>query len=175
MVQLIRIADLRAENIPSDSAVVFGGTFDPFHLGHLDVTRELLKFFKSVIIAPTSQNPWKTEQPTPLELRRQMIELILKAEKVSSGVELSSSSYVFAEELVQEFRTQRPGAALYWAVGEDSADSVSRWRNWDNLNVPTIVCPIRINLHATAIRSGDRPIHPAIAALVKEKRLYESA
>lgn len=173
-------SDLKKRRVSPSDYAVFGGTFDPFHPGHLSVVKTLLETFSEVIIAPTAQNPWKSGAPTPLPLRAEMIRLILSAEKVAFGSDIRRSSvevdcfaYLYAEDFVNHSRAARSGE-LYWAVGEDSAGSVQRWRNWDKLGVTTVIVPVVIDLHATTIRIGDADVHPAIAAFVVQHGLYNS-
>ncbi|MCC6954258.1 MAG: adenylyltransferase/cytidyltransferase family protein [Deltaproteobacteria bacterium] len=175
---LIAVDALDASSIRDADYVVFGGTFDPPHLGHISVLRALLHRFQRVILAPTSQNPWKTDRATPIELRTRMLELILAAESIplagslgDVGVSITTHPYVYSEELVAELRRRIPGK-ISWAVGEDSAESVSKWRNWDALEVQTIVCPVVIDDHAAEIREGSKSPHPSLVSLINEHGLY---
>lgn len=51
------------------------GSFNPFHLGHLEVVKSALVDFKmdEVIIVPTMQSPWKWEKPLDIKTRRMLI------------------------------------------------------------------------------------------------------
>lgn len=179
MTSLISIELCRPERFGPDDYAVFGGTFDPFHEGHARVTKSLTTLFQRVFVAPTATNPWKAERPTPLELRREMIRLVLEFDGISVSVGdpapgtvvITSFPYVYAEELVRELRSTQRGT-LYWAVGEDSAAQVHLWRNWDSLGVPSIVHPIIEPVHAADIRAGTHDVHPALADYVRTHGLY---
>lgn len=165
--------------ISADDFIVFGGTFDPIHEGHLSIIRSSLELFSTVIVAATTENPWKADKPAPVALRKSMIELVLDAESLprtrefgGQGVSIYPFDYQYSEEVVHELRTHSDRGTLYWAVGEDTAADVARWRNWTSLNVPVIVCPIIIELHATAIRTGNSAIHPALKDFVTAHKLY---
>ena len=177
---LIPIADFDRASVRSDDYIVFGGTFDPPHAGHVDLLRLLLGVFQRVVLAPTHQNPWKAETATPLGLRMEMLSLVLADERLPSAAELGAAGismyttpYTYSEEVVSDLRSRLPGR-LYWAVGEDSADSVERWRNWGSLRVTTIVCPLRIPVHATDVRTGVAEPHPALRPLIEQHGLYTS-
>lgn len=164
--------------VAAEDYVVFGGTFDPPHSGHVSVVRRLSEKFSKIIIAPTVQNPWKAESPSPLEVRISMLELIFGAEQIdfsldllTPGIVISSHAYTFADELVRLFR-EKLGGGLWWAVAEDGKDSVAGWRNWLSLKVPTVVLNIEIDIHSAAIRAAEEPPHPALATFIKEKGLY---
>lgn len=158
--------------------VVFGGTFDPIHAGHVDAMRFLLERFPLVIIAPTTRNPWKADPPTPVELRRAMINLVLEAEGLprtrrydGSGVIVSEFPYVYAKDFVGFARRQVPGEC-HWAVGEDVAPTVTKWHDWPELHVPIVTIPERVPVHATAIRRQEALCHPALSQFVEEHGLY---
>ncbi len=162
------------------SYVVFGGTFDPIHEGHISAIRNLLQQFDTVIVAPTERNPWKELPMTSLSKRVAMIELVLNAEslpftfvsnELQPGLILSSITYVYAEELVQKFRHTFQGN-LHWAIGEDQQESVERWRNWQTLQVPIVSVPIEIDIHSTAVRQGESLPHPAIRNFIDAEQLY---
>lgn len=175
----IAIQELNLLTIGPDDYVVYGGTFDPFHEGHLSVINTLTKFFQRIVIAPTAANPWKAEQSTPLPLRVQMIELVLQEENIpivqtldKEGVFICDEKYIYAEDLVAFLRSVLQGI-LYWVVGEDSAKTVTKWRNWEKLGVQVIVAPIVIHVHATEIRATGKGLHPALADFVRKHKLYD--
>lgn len=176
---LLPIATISNGQIEPDDYIVFGGTFDPIHEGHLSIIRSALELFGSVIVAATTENPWKSDKPAPVALRKEMINLVLQAEQLplaaafgAPGISIYPFDYQYSEEVVHELRAHTDRGKLYWAVGEDTAADVHRWRNWDQLNVPVIVCPVIIELHATEIRSGTSEIHPALVEFVRSHKLY---
>ncbi len=161
-----------------DDYVVFGGTFDPIHEGHISVVRELLDKFKLVIIAPTLKNPWKQFEPNPLCLRREMIELVLAAENIplftnkqEKGVWIADLEYIYTEDLLKQLRQLLKGT-LHWAVGEDSASGIHKWKDFEKLELALIIVKITIPVHATNIREAKIPIHPALRAFAKEHKLF---
>ena len=85
-------------HVTTSEVAVFGGTFDPFTFGHLDVVKQLLEQFRvrCVVIAPSSQNPWKEEQATPLEIRREMILAVLDAERITQIESPSETGVMFS-------------------------------------------------------------------------------
>jgi len=165
---LLKKTELEAKLPGENDYVVFGGTFDPPHEGHLSVLEFLKPYFRTIIIAPTEQNPWKEDEATPFALRTKMLHLAIKEEE---GVEYSTHPYLYSEELVKHLRDSRQGT-LHWAVGEDSVDTVSEWRNWEALSVPMIVAPVSIDVHSTAVRDGKQALLTCLEEFTKEHRLY---
>lgn len=176
--KILNIEEITSVALTPEDYVVFGGTFDPIHEGHVTVIKRILSFFVKVIVAPTEANPWKKEKPTPLALRKAMIEEVLRAENLplaaspeQNGVRIETYPYFYSEELVDYLRTSQSGT-LYWAVGADSAESVKDWRNWKDKQVTTLVLPIEIHAHAVLVRTGQALAHPAIRPFIKQRHLY---
>ncbi len=71
---------------------VYPGTFDPFHIGHLDIVKRALKIFETVVIA-VAENPKKKPLFTPEE-RVKMIKESLEEHKDRVIVESFSSLLV---------------------------------------------------------------------------------
>ena len=60
---------------------VYGGTFDPIHLGHVHLLQSLLKtgLFKKILVVPAKQNPLKNSpSKIPDDLRLKMLKASLK-------------------------------------------------------------------------------------------------
>lgn len=58
----------------------FGGTFDPIHLGHIHLAKELLHFypFSKFYFVPNQQNPLKEEPSASNSLRLKMLQAALQ-------------------------------------------------------------------------------------------------
>ena len=54
--------------------LVFGGSFDPVHKGHVAMLKKALEHLKPDVahIVPAYQSPFKAKSPTPFKLRMQM-------------------------------------------------------------------------------------------------------
>ncbi len=59
---------------------LLGGSFDPIHLGHLDIANQLLAYysFDEIIFVPAYQNPLKSGPKATSQQRKRMVELALK-------------------------------------------------------------------------------------------------
>lgn len=175
---IIPIARLTHTDVSPVATVVFGGTFDPIHEGHLLALERLLEFFSKVIIAPTAANPWKDAQPTELSIRLEMVELAVQAEcPHATRVEVYRKPYRYAEEVVTDLRDHLPTgpssqALLWWAVGEDISEEVDKWRNWKSLDIPVVVLPIEPMVHASDIRKGLHAVLPCLEQYAIRNKLY---
>lgn len=180
MSRFIEIEQIARGTLPVSGLVVYGGTFDPIHQGHLGVIKDLVSCFLKVMVAPTNKNPWKMDapDPTPIELRREMIRLLLSDEDLvveqdskPCNISVCEYDYSYVDELVPMLR-KTSDLELFWAVGQDIVGSVPGWRNFSNLNLTFVIAPIVLPIHAESIRLGKNPLHPSLIDFCKRHRLY---
>jgi nicotinate-nucleotide adenylyltransferase len=117
---------------------LFGGTFDPVHLGHIHLA-ELAKNaldLDEVRFLPCRISPHKTgTQPTSGENRCEMLRLATAdlPWAVVDDFELhqpgQNFSYLTAEAMAARF----PHSRLYWIMGGDQWDTLPSWRNPERL------------------------------------------
>ncbi|MFN3386756.1 MAG: nicotinate (nicotinamide) nucleotide adenylyltransferase [Candidatus Thermochlorobacter sp.] len=122
------------------SIVLFGGTFDPPHLGHLalcTLTRELLQPDK--VILSVSRNPLKSGATASNQQRFEMVSLLVEELNetgncfVASDWELKQNDPSYTLETLQYLATQYPNAKLLLAIGEDNYRIFSKWKSPDKI------------------------------------------
>lgn len=111
---------------------VFGGTFDPPHLGHLILAEEALQQLKleRVLWLLTPNPPHKTERKiTPLEHRKTMLELALAGEPRFglSSVDIDRPPPHYAADTMQLLQAQNPQAIWIYLMGGDSLSDLPTW------------------------------------------------
>ena len=119
--------------------VIFGGTFDPVHNGHIAIARCLRDELGAaqVLMIPAGQ-PWLRDRPpiaSPTE-RLRMVELATEHE---TGIEVSDVD-VFREgttyslDTIRDLREAHGNEFDYiLAVGSDAAATLHRWHRYDEL------------------------------------------
>lgn len=111
---------------------IYGGTFDPIHLGHVHVARWVLKHLKphKLVFVPTSRNPNKTA-PTPARHRLKMVELAVvqmaDARLAVSRIEIDSDGPSFTVDTLTHF--SREHSSLMLVTGSDSMQCFTQWRS----------------------------------------------
>lgn len=112
---------------------LFGGTFDPPHLGHLILAAEAKDQLglAHVLWVLTPQPPHKRGQPiTPLAHRLAMLQDMLadSPEFGISRVEIDRPGPHYAVDTVHAVQAQYPNAAITYIMGGDSLRDLPTWR-----------------------------------------------
>lgn len=112
---------------------VFGGTFDPPHLGHLALAkaaRETLAL-DEIVFLPAARNPLKSRRVgTSGADRLAMIRLLIRGQEgmAASDMELTRGGVSYTVDTLGELQMVQP--AEYWfLMGADGIAQLHEWRN----------------------------------------------
>jgi len=118
----------------TDNAILlFGGTFDPIHNGHLIVARAVAEQLavEKVILIPSAVPPHKMDQQiSPAADRLQMAQLAVSEDYLFevSDCELHRSGPSYTLETVLHFRQLcGPAVQLFWLIGADTISDLPGW------------------------------------------------
>jgi len=118
---------------------LYGGTFDPVHLGHEAVARNLLDLFAldEVLFIPAYVAPHKRGRAVSPSLdRHAMLALATQGEprfRVST-VELDAPQRPYTVETLARFREElQSEAQLFFVMGADSWEEITTWREWERV------------------------------------------
>ncbi|MBI4238534.1 MAG: nicotinate-nicotinamide nucleotide adenylyltransferase [Deltaproteobacteria bacterium] len=142
---------------------IFGGSFNPVHLGHLAMVRWVLRrrLVDRVIVVPCWRHPFAKDL-APFAARVTMCRLALarfrRAEVSTLEQRLGGVSYM--ARTVRALQRRYPSACFSLLIGADVEPELPRWRNWRWLqrHVALIKLPRGPrspipNVSATAIRA----------------------
>lgn len=113
--------------------VLFGGTFDPIHPGHITVANHAAEIIgaQTIIFIPAKQSPLKDFSPIATDRDRlNMIELAIAGDgnMQLSDYELNKPQPSYTLETVEYFQAQYGAeASIYWLAGADNIKELPRW------------------------------------------------
>lgn len=144
---------------------VFGGTFDPPHIGHLAVARAASRAadLDRVVFVPAG-HPWQKDDRavSAAEDRYRMTELAIADEDrfVASRIEVDRDGPSYTVDTLEEMVAATPGNELVLVLGADAAAGIGTWRS------PERIC--RLADLAVVNRPGAAPPQPRFGCRVIE-------
>ncbi len=112
---------------------LFGGSFDPVHLGHLLVAqaaREELNLDR-IFFIPAAQSPFKPEQqPSPAAGRVRLLRLALAGQSWCELdlQEIGRGNISYTIETARHYAAHFPGTKLFYLIGADHVAQLPKWR-----------------------------------------------
>ena len=111
---------------------VLGGSFDPAHKGHLEISKKAAKRFrlKKIIWAITKKNPLKKKSTTSIKDRIKSCKNIIKSNKL---IKVN-----FYEEIIRSNKTidlinylqRKNKCEFYFLMGADNLINFHKWHKW---------------------------------------------
>lgn len=118
---------------------LYGGTFDPVHIGHTSVARALLNLFAldELLFIPAHVAPHKrSSSVTPSLHRYAMLALATQEEArmLVSTVELDAPEKPYTVETLARLKDELDaGAQFFFVMGADSWTDIRTWREWERV------------------------------------------
>jgi nicotinate-nucleotide adenylyltransferase len=117
---------------------LFGGSFNPVHLGHLLVAQAALEELglNKLFFIPAAQSPFKTENKiAPAEIRLRLLRLAL-AGKTNCEIdeqEVRRGGVSYTIETLRAYAKKFPAAKLFYLIGADNVAKLNEWREANEL------------------------------------------
>ena len=113
----------------------YGGSFDPIHLGHLNLAIELMEahHLDEVWFCPTQFNPLKVKHGTPGEQRLKMVKLAIEKipqfKALDIEIQRPGPSYTLdtLKQLIQNDQKNSISNKYYLLLGEDILKNFNSW------------------------------------------------
>ena len=142
---------------------LYGGTFDPVHLGHVEIARKVLELFEieKVVFIPAQVAPHKVGRPVTEPIHRYaMLALATQDDPrlVISTFELDAPDRRYTVDTVAEFQRQLgDDTELFFIMGADSWSEITTWRDWERLlKMTNHIVVTRPGYEVQPARSGER-------------------
>jgi nicotinate-nucleotide adenylyltransferase len=112
---------------------LFGGSFDPVHLGHLLVAQAACEELglERLFFIPAAQSPFKPEStPAPASERVRLLGLALAGETryAIDEQEVHRGGTSFTIDTLRDYAKRFPGAELFYLIGADHVPTLPKWR-----------------------------------------------
>lgn len=136
---------------------VFGGTFDPVHVGHLSIAQAALECvpLDRVIFVPARRSPLKDRGPFAPEADRLAMLRLATADEprfAVSTAELDRSGASYTVDTLEELAGK---GELYLVMGADAARDFGRWRRPERIReLATLLVAARPGAPAPPERDG---------------------
>ena len=127
-----------------------GGTFDPPHIGHLNIALRCLDLCDKFIFIPTKKNPHKDKTPYfSCNERIEMLKIMIPKYK---NIELdlfeinSNQDINYSIDTINYLKNKYNNDSLSMVVGSDLIDTLDQWKEWNKIEkMVNIVCVNRLN------------------------------
>lgn len=143
--------------------LLYGGTFDPPHAGHLNNLRAAMDAVRPdrVVVMPAGVPPHKAASTTPGEWRLAMCACFAELDPrvTVSRWELDRAGRSYTVNTLEMLRARCPDTALYLALGSDMLLTFTQWRDWPRiLQLATLVVQSRQGGDAALLREAARDL-----------------
>lgn len=116
---------------------LYGGTFDPVHMGHLLVAETAVTLFQldHLYFLPAYEPPHKTGRSNHAADRLAMLKLAIEGNPhfALDLREMDSQQKCYSYDTVRSILAEEPDRRIYFIVGEDSFMEIESWYHWADL------------------------------------------
>ena len=151
---------------------LYGGTFDPIHLGHLEVAGRVTELFEigELLFVPAQLAPHKLQRDVTSALHRYAMVALATQNTPHLSVstfELDAPGGCYTADTVGHFKSQLDEATdLFFVMGADSFAEITSWHEWKRLLTATN--------HVVVTRPGypldGWPMNPLLAERIVDVR-----
>ena len=117
---------------------LYGGAFNPVHLGHLLVARAAIEELglDKLFFIPAAQSPFKSGDPiAPAGLRLRWLRLALAGQTRCEvdDQEIGRGGVSYTIETARDYNKKFPQAKLFYLIGADNVAKLTEWREASEL------------------------------------------
>jgi nicotinate-nucleotide adenylyltransferase len=146
---------------------ICGGTFDPFHRGHLDpilAVREAMQWDR-VLYIPAFVQPFKRDREAASAYHRFAMTAMATSHDEAMFVmplELERGEISYTVDTLEELRRSHPADTLDWIIGDDNLAKLLEWKSVERI--------FELANFAVLSRSGARAILPVLQHRLSDAR-----
>lgn len=126
---------------------IFGGTFNPVHIGHIEIAKAFIEQFMLDVlyVIPNNIPPIKESYGVSGQDRLNMLGLAFAdfEKAIVSDTEIARGGMSYTCDTVAELKALHPEGELFLLIGDDWVDRFDKWKDWryitDNAT-PVVAC-----------------------------------
>lgn len=116
---------------------IFGGSFDPPHIGHKKIVKKALKKLDLdlLIVVPTFLNPLKNTSFLDARSRLDLLKTIFFKKKrvFISDYEINQNRAVYSLETIKYLKHKYKSSQVYLIIGADNYNSFDKWKDHEEI------------------------------------------
>lgn len=118
---------------------MFGGTFDPPHIGHLVMASEVSHALDlDVVLMVPAGEPWQKVESGDVSPASSRLAMINAAVNDVEGLEVSTievdrAGPTYSVDTLRQLAAEYPGAEVFLILGADAAAGLDTWHDWRSL------------------------------------------
>ena len=124
---------------------IFGGSFDPVHLGHKRLAEFALNTLEldKMLIIPAACSPFKSGTASSAVHRMNMCRLQFCEDKFEiSDIEISRGGKSYTVDTVNAVRAMYPDSTLFLIIGSDQLMQFHKWYCFDKIMENAVICAV---------------------------------
>ena len=160
---------------------IYSGSFNPLHIGHLEILRHLVRDFDRVLLVVSPRNPLKStatvsDAQARLEAAR---EAVARHPETASKVEVSDIEFRLGEpnytiRTLEGLKSEQPDARLWLTIGGDQLADFRRWKDYRRILLEHGICVFPRRGHdLTALAADLRKENPDYRIRLMEMPLID--
>lgn len=159
-----------------DSPVVFGGTFDPIHLGHIHAAKSVSELLGNVRVQMMlAGNPrLRKTSPETIEHRWHMLQIACAEEDelVPDDTELHDDCATRTVETVEKLGGERDKPVI-WVLGDDAAKNMASWVRYETIRrKASLLILKRTNVCIERVSRDFAPVDDPVELVREAGRIY---
>ena len=119
---------------------IFGGTFDPPHIGHINIAKKIIKLKKlnRILFIPRKNISYNEKKYiiSPLNDRINMLKIAtnkISNIKIYNLENKFNSKIIYTVDIMNFFKEQFPKHIFYFIMGTDNLSQIHKWHNYIEL------------------------------------------
>ena len=113
---------------------LFGGTFDPIHLGHLHIAKQVYRLLPTQIVhfIPCNQPPHRATPQATAQDRLAMVQLAIQPYPyfVADDQEIKREGTSYTVDTLKTLRADHQNARFGLIIGSDAFSQFHQWHQW---------------------------------------------